>query len=145
MKNDQNGITDWVHRNHIRKIYPRPPHLDDDSDDESENHPIISIHRENSDLDKSSSRGVELDNSHIIKNEVANDTVKTEADDSICSNQSQRQIVDENQLAKLFKKAAKSKRKSRQKSPTEPTRKSTRDKKQVEKLQIGSTKGQTYD
>ena len=83
MKNDQNGITDWVHRNHIRKIYPRPPHLEDDSDDESENQPIIKIHRENSEFDKSSSRGVELDNSDIIKSEVANDTIKTEADDSI--------------------------------------------------------------
>ena len=33
LKNDANGKTDWVHRSQIRKLYPRPPHLNDDSDD----------------------------------------------------------------------------------------------------------------
>ena len=150
LKNEKNGQTDWVHRNHIRKLYPRPPHLDDDSDEECESQPIIlretSDDDNSSDLNKSSAGGVEC-STEFMKNEVANDTVKTEADDSICSNQSQRQIVDENQLASLFKNVAtKSKRKSRKsKTPTEPARKSNRDAKKVKKLQIGSTKGQSYD
>ena len=151
MKNDKNGQTDWIHRTHIRKLYPRPSYLDDDSDDEDDSQPVINISREtsddnnSSDFDKSSAGGVEC-STDIIKNEVANETVKTEADDSICSNQSQRQIVDESQLANLFKNVAKSKRKSRKtKTPTEPSRKSTRDRKKVEKLQIGSNKGQSYD
>ena len=151
MKNEQNGQTDWIHRTHIRKLYPRPSHLDDDSDDEDDSQPVISISREtsddsnSSDLNKSSAGGVGC-STDITKIEVANETIKTEADDSICSNQSQRQIVDENQLANLFKNVAKSKRKSRKsKTPTEPSRKSTRESKKVEKLQIGSNKGQSYD
>jgi len=84
-----------------------------------------------SDLNKSSAGGVGC-STDVTKIEVANETIKTEADDSICSNQSQRQIVDENQLANLFKNVAKSKRKSRKSN-------------KVEKLQIGSNKGQSYD
>ena len=77
---------------------------------------------------------------------VANETFKTEAGDSICSNQSQWQIVDENQWTYLFKNVAKSKRKSRKsKTSTGPSRRSTRETKKVEKLQIGSNKGQLYD
>ena len=38
-KNTENGKTDWVHRSHVRKMKPRPEHLDFDSDDESE--PIV--------------------------------------------------------------------------------------------------------
>ena len=146
LKNDANGKTDWVHRSHIRKIYPRPSHLDDDSDDECDSQQIVSakIPNESSKNDESSSGGVECSHD-ISKKEVANDTIKSEADDSICSNQSQRQIVDESQLARLFKNA-KSKRKSKKKKvPTEPSRRSTRDRTQVDKLQIGSTKGQSYD
>ena len=36
LKNDKTGASDWVHRAHIKKIVPRPPHLlDDDSSDDS--------------------------------------------------------------------------------------------------------------
>ena len=36
LKNDKNGVSDWVHRAHVKKIVRRPPHLlDDDSDDDS--------------------------------------------------------------------------------------------------------------
>ena len=38
-KNSENGKTDWVHRTHVRKLKPRPEHLDFDSDDETE--PIV--------------------------------------------------------------------------------------------------------
>ena len=70
---------------------------------------------------------------------------KVEADDSICSNQSQRQVIDENQLANLFKNAIKGKRKTKKKkSPSEPLRQSNRVRKSVEKLQV-SAKGQSYD
>ena len=34
IKNNENGNIDWVHRRHVRKIKPRPEHLDSDSDDE---------------------------------------------------------------------------------------------------------------
>ena len=138
LKNEANGKTDWVHRSHIRKIYPRPPHLNDDSDDEDESKPIIRELRETSN-DESSAGGVNDSTENL------NVTVRSEADDSICSNQSQRQIVDENQLANLFKNAMKAKRKPRKKKvPTEPSRKSTRDRTQTKLLQIAE-KGQTYD
>ena len=144
LKNDANGKTDWVHRSQIRKIYPRPPHLDDDSDDEYDSQPIITKLCENSDVDRSSSGGVECI-SNISKTDFANDTIKVEADDSICSNQSQRQVIDENQLANLFKNAIKGKRKTKKKKlPSEPLRQSNRVRKSVEKLQV-SAKGQSYD
>ena len=144
LKNDANGKTDWVHRSHIRKIYPRPSHLEDDSDDECDSQQIIKIPHENSKNDESSSGGVECSHD-ISKKEVANNTIKSEADDSICSNQSQRQIVDESQLARLFKNANSKRKSKKKKVPTEPSRRSTRDRTKVEKLQIGSTKGQSYD
>ena len=144
LKNDANGKTDWVHRSQIRKLYPRPPHLNDDSDDECDLQPIITKLCENSDVDKSSSGGVECI-SNISKSDIANDTIKVEADDSICSNQSQRQVVDENQLASLFKNIAGKRKTKKKKLPTEPLRKSNRVRKSVEKLQVGSTKGKSYD
>ena len=82
--------------------------------------------------------------SNISKTDFANDTIKVEADDSICSNQSQRQVTNENQLANLFKNAIKGKRKTKKKLPSVPSRQSDRVRKQVEKLQL-STKGQSYD
>ena len=45
LKNDENGNIDWVHRRHVRKIKPRPEHLDSDSEDESE--PIVNNSIEN--------------------------------------------------------------------------------------------------
>ena len=45
LKNDENGNIDW---GHVRKIKPRPEHLDFDSDDESET--IVNSSIENSDV-----------------------------------------------------------------------------------------------
>ena len=45
LKNDENDNIDW---RHVRKIKPRPEHLDFDSDDESET--IVNSSIENSDV-----------------------------------------------------------------------------------------------
>ena len=67
LKNDENDNIDW---RHVRKIKPRPEHLDSDSDDESE--PMVNSPIENSNVkpvsDSSTGGGVtKVDKSDLEK------------------------------------------------------------------------------
>ena len=64
LKNDDTGASDWVHRAHIKKIVPRPPHLLDDDDEDSSDDEYVADDKvdakpsDSSELDDSSSGGV---------------------------------------------------------------------------------------
>ena len=141
LKNDENGKTDWVHRDHIRKIYPRPSYLEDDSDDESDTEPQIITLREPSDLDNSKSRGVELDKP------VANsapDMTDIELPSPEPQTVSEPQMVQEFQDA-LKEKLTNRKNKMNRWSSEGLSRRSQRDRKAPERLQVRSMKGKSYD
>ena len=160
LKNDENGTTDWVHRTQIRKLYPRPSHLEDDSDDESESEPSITLHdTSKNDPDESSSRGVNGSKTDNIKvedtsssslNTSRNDTSRN---DSIRS-ESQKVCETEQQLAELLQKSLRNKQLKRRRTTSEKNkkkniseiavRKSGRDRKAPDRLQVDSTKGKSY-
>ena len=151
LKNEENGKTDWVHRNHIRKIHPRPSYLEDDSDDEFDAEPQIVTLRDKSDPDNSVSRGV---GSESVSEKGANDMVDIEpsgSDQQTSPNPGSRNViqVDESQLAKELKDALKNKQLHRRKRMNKwasdgPPRRSQRDKKAPKRLEARS-KGQSHD
>ena len=154
LKNDENGKTDWVHRTHIRKIYPRPAHLEDDSDDESESGPAITLHdMSKNDLDESSSRGVNGSKTDNIKVEdTSSSSFNASRNDSMQSN-SQKVCENEKQLAELLQKSLRNKQLNRRRKDSEKkkkqniseiaVRRSGRDRTAPDRLQM-STKGKSY-
>ena len=141
LKNDENGKTDWVHRDHIRKIYPRPSYLEDDSDDEDDAEPQIITLRESSGPDNSKSRGVESDIP------VANNAPDM-GDPELPS--PEPQIVSEPEMVQEFQNALKeklTKRKNKMNkwSSEGLSRRSQRDSKAPDRLQVRSMKGKSYD
>ena len=156
LKNDANGKTDWVHRTHIRKIYPRPAHLEDDSDYESESEPIYTLREKSSNdkPDESSSRGVNgkahTDNVKVEDTSSLNasrkDALKSKAPPQMCEM--------EKQLAEMLQRSLKHKQLKRRRTTSEKnkkkniseiaTRKSARDRKAPDRLQVDSNKGKSY-
>ena len=156
LKNDVNGKTDWVHKTHIRKLYPRPAHLDDDSDCESESELSITLRDKSNDKpDESSSRGVNgkvhTDNIKVedtsSSNASRNDSQRSEPSQNVCET--------EKQLSELLQKALKSKQLGRRRTHSEKNkkkniseiagRKSGRERKAPQRLTIDHHKeGKTY-
>ena len=159
LKNDENGKTDWVHRNHIRKIYPRPSYLEYDSEDELDAEVKIITLREKSDPDNSKSRGVESELPFATGFPNVGDI---EPSGSLPQAQSGSEPLSrlpasptspnpdaEGQLATELKNALKKKQLQRRKKINKwasegPSRRSTREKKAPERLEM-KTKGQTHD
>ena len=152
LKNEENGKTDWVHRNHIRKIHKRPSYLEYDSDDEDEDTPQVTLH-EKSDPDNSISRGVVAD---LPFANSTPDMVDIEPSSSVpptSPNSDSRNVtlVDENQMAKELKDALKEKQAKRRgkinrwSSEGLSKRKSKREKKAPERFEVKSMRGKSYD
>ena len=150
LKNEKNGTTDWVHRDHIIPVHVRPSHLEDDSDDETEFEPVI--HNLRVDIkeepSESSSRGVKTSTSSTQS--VADESLNS----SNSSSSSRRSMTTEREMADFFKDVLKTKNlqrrdslkkptKKRKKSPSQPTRRSTRERKEPDKLEMVSHK-QSY-
>merc|ERR1711911_443275 len=158
LKNDENGKTDWVHKTQIRKLYPRPIHLEDDSDDEYESEPAITLHETSQkDPDESSSRGVNGSYTDNIKVEdTSSSSFNASRNDSMRS-ESHKTCETEQQLAELLQKSLKNKQLKRRRATSEKNKKkniseiaensgvrrSGRDRKAVDRLQI-STKGKSH-
>ena len=158
LKNDENGKTDWVHRNHIRKIYPRPSYLEYDSEDEDDAEPKIITLREpsenKSDPDNSKSRGVESEmpfaNSLPDIGDIELPSSPPQLPTESSEDSKNVTLSDDNQMAQEFKAALKDKqvkRRNRQNkwSSEGLSRRSKRDKKAPDKFEIKSTKGKSYD
>ena len=65
IKDVENGNIDWVHRRHVRKLKPRPEHLEIDSDDECA---IENVTIENPVVDSSTGGGdAKVDQSDMVK------------------------------------------------------------------------------
>ena len=159
LKNDENGKTDWVHRNHIRKIYPRPSYLEYDSEDELDAEVKIITLREKSDPDNSKSRGVESELPFATGFPNVGDI---EPSGSLPQAQSGSEPLSrlpasptspnpdaEGQLATELKNALKKKQLQRRKKINKwasegPPRRSQRDKKAPQRLEAKS-KGQSHD
>ena len=158
LKNDENGKTDWVHRDHIRKIYNRPSYLEYDSEDELDAEPNIITLREKSeeksDPDNSISRGVvsEMPFAKCIPRVIDIESSSSVPQPSVESQNDPPNVTlsDENQMAQELKDALKAKMTNRKNkmnrwSSEGISRRSQRESKAPQRLQVKSMKGKSYD
>ena len=126
IKNCETGKTDWVHRRHVRKVKPRPDHLDFDSDDETD---------------------------FIVQNPIADSSIENSGNKPVPDSSTGGGVakVDSSDLKRLFdepESKPKTKRVRKPKNIVEPSRRSTRTRRSPDRLKIQTTKGgminQTY-
>ena len=162
LKNDENGLTDWVHRTHIRKLHPRPSHLEDDSEDEMEFEPVNTLREMSAknDPDESSSRGVNGSNTDNIKVEDTSSSSldasrnDTSRNDSVNSDSRKRVCETEKEMADILQNSLRNRQIKRRRTISErnkkkniseiAVRKSGRERKAPDRLQVDSTKGKSY-
>ena len=150
-------MTDWVHRTHIRKIHPRPCHLEDDSEDEAEFEPENTLREMFSKNDPDESRGVSGGHTDNIKVEdTSSSSLNTSRNDTIRSESNKKVCETEKEMAELLQKSLKSRQMKRRRTISDrnrkkniseiavQSRKSGRERRAPERLQI-STKGKSYD
>ena len=131
LKNDQNGTTDWVHRAHVKKIVPRPPHLlDDDSDDDSSDDEESDFSKS---LNDSSSSG------EVVKKSLTEDDLRKLFEDV------QARTMNQSRTSSRSSKSGRSKRKREElveirRTDSRPKRHRT----QTQRLNIGDTKAKSY-
>ena len=128
--------------------------MEDDSDDELESEPAITLHdMSKNDLDESSSRGVNGSKTDNIKVEdTSSSSFNASRNDSMRS-ESQKVCETEQQLAQLLQKSLRSKQLKRRRTTSEKktkqniseiaVRRSGRDRTAPDRLQM-STKGKSY-
>ena len=143
LKNDDTGASDWVHRAHIKKIVPRPPHLLDDDDEDSSDDEYVADAKadgkvaDSSKLDDSSSGGVKRS--------------ATEDDLRRLFSQAQEKTMNRSRTSSRSKSARGQKKREKFVGVKESTpnrelgnSRPKRDRRKPERLNIGDTRSKVY-